>query len=206
MASTSATPVLILACGQAPERFGWKAWQAWDEMAKRGVRIDNIPFPKFDSRIHYDPFHMRPEEVVLHVLNPLLRDVQSGSRVLVVGDSTTHYPCLKGWSREDLAHYYSVFTGMEILLYSESGAGFVEKPRKGLVSFADQVAQYKDTEQGPPDVMLIIGGWNDHREEEWWIRTRVQSAISVYGDGSDRPGRWYRGKFWEQSEWDSWKP
>jgi hypothetical protein len=195
-----ATSLRFISCDQTPAVFGNWVQCAWDEMAKRGVENKYPYFPATIRHVDYDSKHMCAWRLAKYLLKVLLADVKEDT-ILIVGDSTTHFPCWKGWSREELAEYYSKVTGKNILLYSESGAGFVKKyhPEENIEPISQQVTNFRHDHPGLiPDIILIIGGWNDGWEQEWRVRRGVQNTMYPFGDFS---GYWHKCQFWEDWEW-----
>lgn len=175
----------VIACGMDSRRFGSSAsavWKALEQKDAEGrVELWNIKFPKQHAK-DFDAYHMSSHRVVQHVIKPLLRGIAPGSKVLIVGDSTTHYPCCRHKSYQkqqthvnaaELAAYYSFKTRMDVWLGSYSGTGFT-----GHYSISEQIYNcYCD--YWTPDVILIVGGWNDRWASNSDVIEGVENAFAL---------------------------
>ena len=140
--------------------------------------IWTVVFPEYDPSADYDNCHMSAARIAEFVLAPCLRGVTVGSRVLIVGDSTTHYPVHRrtaieegpennndfseSFALHELEAFYSKHTGFDVKIAAVSGCCFASYSDPEWPSFSDQLAR-SDRAFGNniPDVVLLVGGWND---------------------------------------------
>jgi hypothetical protein len=109
------------------------------------------------SRDWYDPNHPRPAEVSRIVVDLLaLGKVPAGSRVLVVGDSTTAFcrDSKKEITGQELTALVLAQTGVDVYWSSVSGTHF--SSWKG--GFKEQLQSNRGWRY---DYVLLVGGWNE---------------------------------------------
>jgi hypothetical protein len=150
----------IIMCSPNVARFPGTPLHVWEEVRRAPVDIRGVVFPEYDPKLDFDYVHMDADSVIQYILKPLLKEyLHTSASVLLLGDSTTHWPA--HYKKKHYTHTvttlcdtYSTATGTNIWMKSYSGQsfadGFYEQACSGLTS------HYRY------DVSLVIGGWNDN--------------------------------------------